>query len=181
MPDADSIELPAWAVVSPRRRAHIARVAALLDRWAAAMQLDAAERAAWQDAARYHDALRDAPDDILRQLSGDSTTPTAILHGPAAAVRLAADGERRADVIAAVRWHTLGRAEWARCGRALYMADFLEPGRRFDRELRAAIADEVPHDFDRAFRRVVRARIEWALREGKGIHGETVRLWDAVR
>jgi len=181
MPDAASIDLPAWAVVSPRRRTHIARVAALLDSWAEVISLDAAERTAWRDAARYHDALRDAPEDALRRLSGDEASPAPLLHGPAAAARIAADGESRPDVLEAVRWHTLGCAAWARTGRALYMADFLEPGRRFDRELRAAIADEVPHDFDRALRRVVRARIEWALREGKGIHAETARLWDAVR
>jgi len=181
MSDAASIDLPPWAAVSPKRRAHIARVTALLEQWALAMHLDAAAHAAWRDAGRLHDALRDAPEAELRRLSGDAETPAPILHGPAAAARIAVDGERRTDVIEAVRWHTVGRAEWDRTGRALYMADFLEPGRAFDRHVRAAVAADVPADFDRAFRRVVRLRIEWTLREGKGIHPETVRLWDAVR
>jgi 2-amino-4-hydroxy-6-hydroxymethyldihydropteridine diphosphokinase len=61
------------------------------------------------------------------------------------------------------------------------MADFLEPGRRFDAELRTGIAARVPADFDAAFRSVVRHRIEWTMREGRALHEETARLWNAVR
>ena len=39
-----------------------------------------------------------------------------ILHGPAAAARLAREGETRADVLEAIRWHTLGSAHWGRTG-----------------------------------------------------------------
>ncbi len=178
---AASTELPPWAAVTERRRAHIARVIALLDGWADALGLDEAARAAWRDAGRYHDALRDAPEDALRALAGDAQSPSALLHGPAAAARLAADGEARADVLDAVRWHTVGWVDWARTGRALYMADFLEPGRDFDRKIRAALAADVLGDFDATFRRVVRLRIEWTLREGRALHAETARLWNAVR
>lgn len=178
---ADSIELPPWAVVSERRRAHIARVVSLLDEWASALALDAASRAAWRDAGRYHDALRDAPESDLRTVAGDPDGPAALLHGPAVAARLAAEGETRGDVLDAVRWHTVGCAEWGRTGRALYMADFLEPGRAFDATRRAQLTAEVPADFGATFRRVVRYRIEWTLREGKLLHPETARLWNAVR
>jgi 2-amino-4-hydroxy-6-hydroxymethyldihydropteridine diphosphokinase len=181
MSAAASTELPPWAVVGERRRAHIARVVALLDDWSAAMSLDDPERAAWLDAGRFHDALRDAPESELRALAGDAEMPAMLLHGPAAAARLVREGETRADLLDAVRWHTVGHAEWARTGRALYMADFLEPGRRFDVELRAALAADVPADFDAAFRRVVQHRIEWTMREGRSLHAETARLWNAVR
>ncbi|HNV75936.1 MAG TPA: hypothetical protein PKH96_14755, partial [Gemmatimonadaceae bacterium] len=53
--------LPPWAQVGERRRAHIARVTSLLDRWSDALHLTPAERQVWHDAGRYHDALRDAP------------------------------------------------------------------------------------------------------------------------
>lgn len=178
---AASIELPPWAAVGEKRRAHIARVTALLDRWAAEMALDAPARAAWHDAGRLHDALRDAPENELRALCGDAEIPALILHGPATAAKLAAEGETRADVLEAIRWHTIGHVEWARTGRALYMADFLEPGRKFDVELRAALAAEVPSDFDGTFRKVVQQRIEWTMREGKALHTETARLWNSVR
>jgi 2-amino-4-hydroxy-6-hydroxymethyldihydropteridine diphosphokinase len=181
MSAAASIDLPPWAVAGEKRRAHIARVTALLDQWARALRVDDATRAAWRDAGRFHDALRDAPEPLLRRLTGDRLTAAPLLHGPAAAVKLETEGEERSDVLDAVRWHTVGSKDWARTGRALFMADFLEPGRKFDREIRAALAADVPDDFDGTFRRVVQNRIAWTLREGRPLDAETSRLWDSVR
>jgi 2-amino-4-hydroxy-6-hydroxymethyldihydropteridine diphosphokinase len=173
--------LPGWAEVSEKRLAHIARVTALLDRWAAQLGLDAAEVQAWHDAGRWHDALRDASPETLRALAPEPDRPVETLHGPAAARRLADEGEARAEVLDAIRWHTVGYAGWSRVGRALYMADFLEPGRQFARADRAFLADHLVHDFDGVFRQVVRMRIEWTLREGKALFPETVALWNHVR
>jgi HD superfamily phosphohydrolase YqeK len=175
------VDLPEWAVVSPERGAHIERVAALLAAWAAEMRVDGREAAEWHDAARWHDALRDAPEAELRALVPDGPYSGPMLHGPAAAVRLEADGERRAGVLDAVRYHTVGCVRWDRTGRALYMADFLEPGREWGSADRAFLAAHVPDDFDGVFRQVVRERLEWALREGKPLHAETVELWNSVR
>jgi HD superfamily phosphohydrolase YqeK len=177
----EALELPPWACASDARRAHVARVAGLLERWAAELRLEATEARAWRDAGCWHDALRDAPEAELRALSGDQTSPANVLHGPAAAARLTAAGERRHDVLEAIRWHTVGSAAWGRCGRALYMADFLDPGRSFARADRAFLAAHVSDDFDGVFRQVVRQRLEWSLREGKGLFAETVALWNAVR
>ena len=47
------------------------RVPALLDSWAVALELPAAERQAWPDAGAWHDALRNAPAVVLRTLAGD--------------------------------------------------------------------------------------------------------------
>jgi 2-amino-4-hydroxy-6-hydroxymethyldihydropteridine diphosphokinase len=179
---APAIALPDWACVSDKRRAHIARVVALLDEWATQLHIAKEEARAWHDAGVLHDALRDAPEETLRPLAGDPPGYTTdMLHGPAAAERLRADGERRREVLDAIRHHTVGSAEWGRVGRALYMADYLEPGRKFSRSDRALLAAQVPRDFDGAFRQVVRARLEWSLREGMRLYPETVQLWNAVR
>jgi HD superfamily phosphohydrolase YqeK len=175
------VDLPEWAVASARRRAHIERVAALLAAWSAEMRVDAREASAWQDAARWHDALRDAPEDQLRALVPHEPYAGPMLHGPAAAARLEADGERRASVLAAVRYHSVGWARWDRTGRALYMADFLEPGRDCGSADRAFLTAHVPHDFDGVFRQVVRRRLERALREGDVLYPEGVELWNSVR
>lgn len=176
-----AITLPPWAEVTEKRRAHVERVTALLDRWAAQLQLPPAEAQAWHDAGAWHDALRDASAETLRALAPDPERPVETLHGPAAATRLATEGETRAHVLDAIRWHTVGFAEWDRTGRALYMADFLEPGRQFSRADRAFLADQLVHDFDGVFRQVVRSRIEWTVREGKALFPETVALWNRVR
>lgn len=176
-----SVQWPTWAQVGEKRRAHITRVVALLDRWADALQLSPAEAVAWHDVGVLHDALRDAPEEELRRLAGPVDLPLEVLHGPAAANRLLAHGETRPDVLDAVRWHTVGFAGWGRTGRALYMADFLEPGRPFLRADRAFLAEHLVHDFDGVFRQVVRMRLEWTLREGKALFPEAVGLWNAVR
>ena len=175
------LSLPQWAIASPKRREHIARVTALLDQWADLMAIPELERVAWHDAGVLHDVLRDADEASLRALTGDTTSPMEILHGPAAAEKLAALGESRHDVLDAIRWHTLGNPGWSRTGQALFMADFLEPGRKFMTSERAWLAQMVPGDFTGVFRQVVKSRLEWSLREGKGLHRETVAMWNAVR
>ena len=173
--------LPDWAVVTEKRRGHIARVTALLDEWAVRMQLEPAESKAWHDAGRWHDALRDATPEMLRGILDAPDLPDGILHGPAAAALLVRDGEVRPSVLEAVRWHTVGHPEWDRTGRALFMADFLEPGRHFMRADRAFMAAQLPHDFDAVFRQAVRMRLEWTLREGNRIFEGTVELWNSIR
>ena len=181
MSDKHALHLPSWSITSPKRREHIGRVVALLHRWAGALSLDDRETRAWHDAGAWHDALRDADERDLRAMTGERERPLGLLHGPAAAAKLERDGEPRRDVLDAIRWHTVGNATWSRTGRALYMADFLEPGRNFMQADRAFLADQVPLAFDATFRQVVRMRLEWVLREGKGLTNESVALWNSVR
>jgi HD superfamily phosphohydrolase YqeK len=181
MIDARSAGLPAWAQVDEKRLAHIGRVTALLRAWSAAMRLSPAEAQAWIDVGSWHDALRDAPTEELREITGDRTSPEGLLHGPAAAIRLAAEGEKRKDVLDAIRYHTICSADWKQTGRALYMADYLEPGRKFLHEDRNFLASQVPHNFDGVFRQVVRFRLDWSVREGNHIYPETVALWNSLR
>jgi 2-amino-4-hydroxy-6-hydroxymethyldihydropteridine diphosphokinase len=177
-----TVELPSWAHASEKRRAHIGRVTALLDEWSAKVKLTKADARAWHDAGLLHDALRDAPEEMLRQLGGDLPGFTLeMLHGPASAEYLRRQGETRTELLDAIRYHTVGSCSWKQLGRALYMADYLEPGRKFSRADRAYLADQVPHDFDGTFRQVVRARLEWSLREGMQLYPETVQLWNQVR
>lgn len=178
---AGDLALPGWARVSEKRRGHIARVTGLLERWAGEIALSGEEASMWRDAGRLHDALRDAPEPELRALTGDDDAPVGLLHGPAAARRLAEEGEVRRSLLDAVRWHTIGHPRWDRVGRALYMADFLEPGRSFARADRAFLAAHVAHDFDGVFRQVVRWRLEWSLGEGNALFPETVALWNELR
>ena len=178
---AAQLRLPDWARVTDKRRRHIARVMTVLTAWADEIGIDDAERHDWLQAGLLHDALRDASEEELRALAGDGGRETELLHGPAVANLLAARGEANASVLAAIRYHTVGSPDWDRTGRALYMADFLEPGRQFAKRDRACLATQVPHDFDGVFRQVLRARLEYALREGFTLFPETVGLWNEVR
>ena len=76
----DANGLPEWACVGNKRLAHIERVTSLLRSWSAAMRLSADEANAWIDAGIWHDALRDAPEERLREITGDRETPGALLN-----------------------------------------------------------------------------------------------------
>ena len=160
------MSLPAWAVVSPARRAHIERVVALLNSWADMMEVAPRERERWVRAGWLHDALRDAP------------LPDARAHGPAAADRAAADGESDRGVLGAVRFHTIGSPEWDDVGRMLYLADFLEPGRTLPDG--ADLARRVPNERDAVLTEVARRRLEWIIRSGWPLPDASVAFWNQL-
>jgi HD superfamily phosphohydrolase YqeK len=160
--------LPDWAVVTAERRAHIERVAWLLAEWAAVLAVPATEAERWRRAAWLHDALRDAP------------AATELDHGPSCADRLARDGERDQGVLDAVRYHSLGYAGWDDVGRMLYLADYLEPGRHFDADVRAALRARMPVERHAVLREAARRRIEWIVRSGWCLKPETVAFWNAL-
>ena len=174
--------LPDWSVAGSERRAHMGRVAALLDEWAEALGLDEPERLRWRAAGWLHDALRDERPDALRPLVPERFRglPGKILHGPAASERLRADGVTSADLLDAVAFHTLGDAGLGRLGRALYAADFLDPGRAFLPEWRAALRARMPEELDGVVREIVRARIGHLLERELPLRPETVGLWNAL-
>ena len=82
---------------------------------------------------------------------------------------------------AAILGNATGYQIGKRTGKALYMADFLEPGRPFLQADRAFLAAHATTDFDGVFRQVVRTRIEWTVREGKMLFPETADLWNSIR
>lgn len=164
------MSLPYWAQATPRRRAHIERVVALLKSWAEQMQVTETERERWLRAGWLHDALRDAH-------LGDPLS-----HGPAAADRAAADGESDRGILAAIRHHTTGSAEWDDVGRMLYLADFLEPGRgsAASGSDRPQLAERVPTERDAVLREVARRRLEWVVRSGWPLSPQTVEFWNQL-
>jgi HD superfamily phosphohydrolase YqeK len=162
------VTLPAWATVTPERRTHIERVASLLSTWATALAIPGTERARWLRAAWLHDALRDAP------------AANSVEHGPMAAERAAQDGESDQGVLDAVRYHSLGYARWDDVGKMLYLADYLEPGRPFDRELRQSLAARVPAERDDVLQQVAARRIHRVIDSRWPLLRETVDFWNAL-
>ena len=138
----------------------------LLEEWASARRVSAAERDRWLRAGWLHDALRDAP------------AADELAHGPLAAERAAADGERDPGVLDAVRFHSVGHAGWDDVGRMLYLADHLEPGRKHDAAARTALAARVPAEPAAVLREVAQRRIAWTVRSGWPLAPETVAFWN---
>lgn len=155
-------------------------MATLLSRWATELDLPEMERTRWAAAGWLHDALRDAPPAELRLLlpPEDAELPAATLHGPAAALRLGDDADPALRT--AVRYHTFGHPDLDHLGRALYLADFLEPGREFEVEWRAELAARMPHDMDRVLVEVLASRLQFLIAARRALRMETVAFWSAA-
>ncbi len=180
MTDAPSLVLPDWAVVTPPRRAHIARVVSLVETWAGALGVAAAEADRWRRAAALHDALRDAGSEVLGRYCPQGSWAEGMWHGPAAASAAAAHGETDVGVINAIRYHSVGFAGWDEAGRMLFLADALEPGRRNDRAELDALQARVPVDPAGVLRELVARRIAWLARTGRPLVRETWEFWNSL-
>ena len=80
----------------------------------------------------------------------------------------------------AVRYHSVGLAEWDMVGRVLYAADFLEPGRPFERDERAELARRFPSDSRSVLREVARRRMARIIASGWPLPEPTVRFWNSL-
>lgn len=166
--------------MSPERLDHTVRVAELVAAWADALAIPDSERNRWLRAAWLHDALRDADAAELERWA--SSTPGAIelRHGPASASRAKAEGETDRGVLDAVRYHSVGLAEWDMVGRVLYCADYLEPGRAFERERRAELASRFPADPAGVLREVAAARVAHVVAARWTQPEPTYRFWNSL-
>lgn len=165
--------LPEWTEAKPKRREHMGRVAALMRQWALALALPPAEVDRWTAAGWLHDALRDADPETLRpQVPAEyRALPGKLLHGPAAAERLR--GQADDELVEAVRCHTVGSRRFGTLGRALYLADFLEPGRTFAPEWTEELRRRMPAEMDAVLLEVVRSRVRHVGESGATVHPET--------
>lgn len=174
--------IPDWAHLRADRRAHIERVADLMGSWAAAAGLDETDQVRWRAAAYLHDALREVDPDTLRAILPERLRglPGPVVHGPAAAERLRAEGVRDESLLRAVAWHTLGHPDLDALGRSLYVADFLEPGRPFLQDWRTDLRTRMPHELDAVTHEVLASRIRHLVDCDVPLLEPTVAFWNAL-
>ena len=175
-----TLTLPPWAQIRDDRLGHIERTATLASRWAGLMGAPSIELNRWLKAVSLHDALKDAPSDLLSELTPDCWDVPALRHGPAAAALAAEYGESDQGVLNAVRYHSVGYAQWDSAGRILYLADFLEPGREFHRPVHDVLAERVPHDLHGVLHAVAAERLQEILEHGLPLLPETTQFWNAL-
>jgi HD superfamily phosphohydrolase YqeK len=160
----------------------MARVTALLDDWATRLGLREQERERWRAAGQLHDALRNGDPERLRSLVGElrPRVSDSIVHGPAVARKLRAEGVADEDFLLALSHHSLGHPGFGPLGRFLYMADFLEPGRPQDTDWRRDLRARLPGEADAVLPEVVRARLSERLERGRPLHPLTVAFWNGL-
>jgi 2-amino-4-hydroxy-6-hydroxymethyldihydropteridine diphosphokinase len=158
------------------------RVAVLLKGWARAAGLDPVERRRWVALGRLHDVLKgEDPEKLRADLPPElAALPDPVLHGPAVAERLRSEGVEDEPFLSGLAWHTLGHAGLDRAGRALYAADFLEPGRRLREKWRGKLRARMPDDLDDVLVEILRARMRHLLDRGRPVRPETLAFWNAI-
>ncbi|HEY7862823.1 MAG TPA: hypothetical protein VIE39_04150, partial [Thermoanaerobaculia bacterium] len=86
-------------------------------------------------------------------------------------------------VLLAVRHHPTGHPDWEDLGRALDVADFCEATRAYAASLGTgrlvARAAEGSASLAAVAREVLATRLERALRDGRAIHPDSWRTWNA--
>ena len=137
----------------------------------------------WAALGYLHDAVREDDPEVLRPRvpPAFSGLPGRILHGPAAAEFLRLDGVDDGEFLNAVAFHTLGHPGMRFMGRALYAADFLEPGRKLLDGWRAELRARMPGEVDEVARQILGARIAHLVEVGSPIRSETVAFWNRLQ
>jgi len=174
--------LPDWAVACKKRRSHMGRVAELLREWGEVRGDDPLDVERWTAAGYLHDALRDAdPYELRGALSTPlDELPDEVIHGPAAADRLRLAGVTDEPLLTAIAFHSLGSPDFDDIGKALYVADFLEPGRKIQPKWRARLRSEMPGGLNAVARTVVGKRIQFLVKKGRPVPLETLGLWNVL-
>lgn len=154
---------------------------ALLAEWGTALGLSEDELVRWRAAAHLHDALKSTDPLQLREHMGpEERWPDPVLHGPACAARLREDGVDDQPLLAAIAYHSTGHPDLDILGELLYLADYLEPGRKHDSDRRAALRRRLPGDRGAVLQDVAAARIAYLLDKRLPILQTTIEFWNRL-
>ncbi|MDH3734757.1 MAG: HD domain-containing protein [Gemmatimonadota bacterium] len=167
--------------MSSQRVAHAERVARLMRKWARAHGLRKSDRARWSAAGFLHDALKGvSPPRLRKEFDLARDCPDPVLHGPACAVRLEEEGIDDKPFLRAVAHHTTGHPKLDLLGQSLYLADYLDPGRRSGRARRQRLRSRLPDEMDDVLPIVAAAKIGTLLEGRLQIPKVTVEFWTRI-
>jgi predicted HD superfamily hydrolase involved in NAD metabolism len=80
------------------------------------------------------------------------------------------------EVLAAIRWHSTGRAGMGKLEKLLFVSDFIEPTRKFSGA--PSLRKLAVRRFDDALARVAALKIRWVLETGRVVHPNSIALWN---
>lgn len=171
--------LPPWARVGSKRRAHLDRVADLMGSWAETLGRPEEEALRWRAAGLLHDVMKGDDPDELRIWAGEDW-PEPLLHGPAIAARLRAEGVRDDELLMALSHHSVGHPAFGELGQFLYLADFLDPARRFRKRRRAALRERLPEQRGEVLVEAVALKLGHLISDRHAILPVSLRFWNRL-
>lgn len=135
-------------------------------------------------AAIFHDYAKYRPLEEMRQIIKDSRLPQDLLdyngelwHAPVGAILVEKEvGIIDQEVLSAIRFHTSGRANMTKLEKVIYLADYIEPGRRFPGvdEVRALAIQ----DLDEALLQAIGNTITFLISKKQLIYPDTFRAYN---
>ena len=137
-------------------------------------------------AAIFHDYAKFRPKEEMKQIILDGGGPLEVLnfhhelwHAPAGAALVKPEvGITDEDILSAIRFHTSGRPNMTLLEKVVYVADYIEPGRRFPgvEEVRT-LAEE---DLDSALIQALKNTITFLISKNQAVYPETVATYNAL-
>ncbi|MPQ24538.1 bis(5'-nucleosyl)-tetraphosphatase (symmetrical) YqeK [Bacillus paralicheniformis] len=137
-------------------------------------------------AAIFHDYAKFRPKEEMKQIILDGSGPLEVLdfhhelwHAPAGAALVKTEvGITDEDILSAIRFHTSGRPNMTLLEKVIYVADYIEPGRRFPgvEEVRT-LAEE---DLDLALIQALKNTITFLISKSQAVYPETVATYNAL-
>ncbi|GIN75029.1 hypothetical protein CHCC14820_3640 [Bacillus paralicheniformis] len=137
-------------------------------------------------AAIFHDYAKFRPKEEMKQIILNGGGPLEVLdfhhelwHAPAGAALVKTEvGITDEDILSAIRFHTSGRPNMTLLEKVIYVADYIEPGRRFPgvEEVRT-LAEE---DLDLALIQALKNTITFLISKNQAVYPETVATYNAL-
>ena len=113
------------------------------------------------------------------KLSDVEKKNTKLLHGPLGALILKNElGIKDEDILSAVQYHTTGRPNMSLLEKIIYIADLIEPLRKFNGI--TEIREIAENDIDLAVHLASRRVLEYILKEDAAIHKNTVLVYNEL-
>lgn len=135
-------------------------------------------------AAILHDLAKFEPEAQMRQIVrdnhlGDSLVAWGgeIMHGPVAAWRAKHElGVTDEDVLNAMRFHTTGRPAMSRLEQIVFVADMIEPNRKFDGVER--LREIAQQDLHKALKACLKHSIQFLVQTEQPIHTQSIECYN---
>jgi len=153
--------------------------------WLARIHRASEEKAAF--AALLHDWAKHAPKEDFKRLVEQGLLPEGeealgmpkLYHAYLAAYWIEHEfGVSDPEILEAVRYHSTGSPGLGLCGRILFVADYIEPGRELRKiERIRALAEK---NLDGAVREVLRRKLLYLVENGRPVHPRTVAFWNEL-
>ncbi|MDN4525464.1 bis(5'-nucleosyl)-tetraphosphatase (symmetrical) YqeK [Fictibacillus fluitans] len=137
-------------------------------------------------AAIFHDYAKFRPKDEMKEIVRKQAMPESLLHyggellhAPVGAYLVEKEaGIDDRDILAAIAYHTTGRVGMGKLEKIIFLADYIEPGRKFPG------VDEVRQlareDLDTACLQALKNTVTFLMKQNQLVYPETINAYNSL-